>query len=308
MGRRGKGRRDRVDGILLLSKPAGLSSNQALQRVKYRLNAEKAGHTGSLDPAATGLLPLCFGEATKVSAFLLDADKAYRVVARLGRRMDSGDATGSVVEEADVPVMTESEWRAVLDSFLGDTTQVPPMYSALKKDGKRLYELARKGEEVEREPRPVHISKIELLELAGRRLVFRVRCSKGTYVRTLVEDLAAKAGTVAYTHSLHREAVGQFDEVDCVDWVTANSLDADTLKGLLLGADRALGFMPRLDLDAPDSERFMQGQAVSGPVEPGLVRLYNESNDFLGVGESDEDGRVSPKRVFRLPPASAAPV
>ncbi|MEM1174249.1 MAG: tRNA pseudouridine(55) synthase TruB [Pseudomonadota bacterium] len=308
MGRRGKGRRDRVDGILLLSKPAGLSSNQALQRVKYRLNAEKAGHTGSLDPAATGMLPLCFGEATKVSAFLLDADKAYRVVARLGRRTDSGDATGAVVEEADVPALSEDDWCDVLASFLGDTTQIPPMYSALKKDGKRLYELARKGEEVEREPRPVHISQIELLELAGRRLVFRVRCSKGTYVRTLVEDLAAKAGTVAYTHSLHREAVGEFEELDSVDWVTANSQEPQALKGLLLPADRALRFMPRLDLDGADSERFMQGQAVIGQVEPGLVRLYNASNDFLGVGESDEAGRVSPKRVFRLPPASAAPV
>ena len=308
MGRRGKGRRDRVDGILLLSKPAGLSSNQALQRVKYRLNAEKAGHTGSLDPAATGMLPLCFGEATKVSAFLLDADKAYRVVARLGRRTDSGDATGSVVEEADVPAMGEDDWREVLASFLGDTTQVPPMYSALKKDGKRLYELARKGEEVEREPRPVHISLIELLEFKGRRLVFRVRCSKGTYVRTLVEDIAKKAGTVAYTHSLHRESVGTFDEVDSVDWVRAQALEPEDLKALLLPPDTALQFMPGLSLTSGESERFVSGQAVSGTVEPGLVRLYNEADEFLGVGESDGAGSVSPKRVFRLAPASASPV
>ncbi len=308
MGRRGKSRRDRVDGILLLSKPAGLSSNQALQRVKYRLNAEKAGHTGSLDPAATGMLPLCFGEATKVSAFLLDADKAYRVVARLGKRTDSGDATGQVVEEADVPAMNEDDWREVLESFLGDTTQVPPMYSALKKDGKRLYELARKGEEVEREPRPVHISLIELLEFKGRRLVFRVRCSKGTYVRTLVEDIAKKAGTVAYTHSLHRESVGTFDEVDSVDWARAQTLEPEELKALLLPPDTALQFMPGLALDAGDSERFVSGQAVSGTVEPGLVRLYNEADEFLGVGESDGAGSVSPKRVFRLAPASASPV
>ncbi len=308
MGRRGKGRRDRVDGILLLSKPAGLSSNQALQRVKYRLNAEKAGHTGSLDPAATGMLPLCFGEATKVSAFLLDADKAYRVVARLGKRTDSGDATGAVVEEADVPAMSEDDWRNVLEAFLGDTTQVPPMYSALKKDGKRLYELARRGEEVEREPRPVHISRIELLEFAGLRLVFRVRCSKGTYVRTLVEDVAKKAGTVAYTHSLHRESVGAFDEAASVDWARAQTLEPGDLKALLLPPDTALQFMPGLSLADDDSARFVSGQAVSGTVEPGLVRLYNEADEFLGVGESDGTGSVSPKRVFRLAPASASPV
>ncbi|MEM9689787.1 MAG: tRNA pseudouridine(55) synthase TruB [Pseudomonadota bacterium] len=308
MGRRGKSRRERVDGILLLSKPPGLSSNQALQRIKYRLNAEKAGHTGSLDPAATGLLPLCFGEATKISAYLLDADKVYRVVARLGRRTDSGDATGAFIAESNVPALSEDDWREVLNGFLGDTTQVPPMYSALKKDGKRLYELARKGEEVEREPRPVNISRIELLEFAGRRLVFRVCCSKGTYVRTLVEDIAAKAGTLAYTHSLHREAVGAFEELRAVDWVTANTLEPDELKRRLLPPDQALAFMPRLDLTGRDSERFVSGQAVSGSTTPGFVRLYNESDEFLGVGESDATGTVAPKRVFRLSPDSSAPL
>ena len=197
-----------VDGVLLLNKPAGLTSNQALQRVKRLLRAKKAGHTGSLDPSATGMLPLCFGEATKVCAFLLDADKSYRVTAKLGTATDTGDADGAATATADVPVLSAEDWRGILNSFLGESMQVPPMYSALKKDGTRLYKLARKGEVVEREPRPIRVKEIELLEIAGQRLVFRVRCSKGTYVRTLVEDIAREAGTVAHTARLHRETVG----------------------------------------------------------------------------------------------------
>ena len=166
-----------VDGVLLLNKPAGLTSNQALQRVKRLYRAKKAGHTGSLDPAATGMLPVCFGEATKVCAFLLDADKSYRVTARLGSSTDTGDATGAETGTAPVPELGADEWRGILESFLGESLQVPPMYSALKQGGKRLYELARKGETVERQPRPIRIDAIELLEIAGSRLVFRVHCS-----------------------------------------------------------------------------------------------------------------------------------
>ena len=184
-----KSRREAIDGVLLLNKPAGLSSNQALQRVKGMLNARKAGHTGSLDPAATGMLPLCFGEATKVCAFLLNADKTYRVSAKLGISTDTGDAEGNETGQEPVPEMGAEDWDAILQGFRGESMQVPPMYSALKKDGKRLYELARKGLSVEREPRPIRIDEIELLESAGTRLVFRVRCSKGTYIRSLVEDL-----------------------------------------------------------------------------------------------------------------------
>ncbi len=221
-------RYETVDGVLLLNKPAGLTSNQALQRVKRLYRAKKAGHTGSLDPAATGMLPLCFGEATKVCAFLLDADKSYRVTAKLGSRTDTGDATGAVTETAKVPELDADDWREVLESFQGDSLQVPPMYSALKQGGKRLYELARKGETVERKPRPIRIDAIELLEIAGSRLVFRVHCSKGTYVRTLVEDIAAKAGTVAHTASLHRETVGEFRAADMLDMGT---LEADAEAG-----------------------------------------------------------------------------
>ena len=178
MSKAKRSRSEPVDGLLLLNKPAGLTSNQALQKVKRLLGASKAGHTGSLDPAATGMLPLCFGEATKVCAYLLDADKTYRVQAKLGSRTDTGDATGSVTETAEVPDLSPGDWSVILQGFLGESMQVPPMYSALKKGGKRLYELARKGETVEREPRPIRIDAIELLEAVGIRLVFRVRCSK----------------------------------------------------------------------------------------------------------------------------------
>ncbi|HSN52585.1 MAG TPA: tRNA pseudouridine(55) synthase TruB, partial [Woeseiaceae bacterium] len=237
--------------MLLLNKPAGLTSNQALQRVKRLLNARKAGHTGSLDPAATGMLPLCFGEATKVCAFLLDADKTYRVTAKLGTATDTGDATGSVVESADVPEMTAAEWDAVLQRFHGESLQVPPMYSALKKDGKRLYELARKGETVERAPRPIRIDEIELLEAAGTRLVFRVHCSKGTYVRSLVEDIARAAGTVAHTARLHRETVADFGAGEMLDLQALEDAAAEgpaALRDSLLPPDRALTGLPAVTL------------------------------------------------------------
>jgi len=207
-------RRRAVDGVVVLNKPTGLTSNAALQRVKRLLRAKKAGHTGSLDPSATGMLPLCFGEATKASAFLLDADKTYRVVARLGAATDTGDADGTVVDTADVPARSPEEWSAILSGFLGESEQIPPMYSALKQGGRRLYELARQGETVERAPRRIEISMIELLEAAGTRLVFRVTCSKGTYIRTLVEDIARTGGTVAHTRRLHRESVAGFSPAE----------------------------------------------------------------------------------------------
>ena len=302
----GRGRQDRseaVDGVLLLNKPAGLTSNQALQKVKRLLNARKAGHTGSLDPAATGMLPLCFGEATKVCAFLLDADKTYRVTARLGSATDTGDATGAVIETADVPSLTAEEWDAVLQGFHGESMQVPPMYSALKKDGKRLYELARKGETVERKPRPIRIDAIELLEAAGTRIVFRVRCSKGTYVRSLVEDIARAAGTVAHTARLHRETVAEFGADEMVDLESLEQTAADgpaPLRESLLPPDRALAGLPEVIVTAADAERFCGGQAVPAGAGPsqGLVRVYGERQDFLGVGEISGNGTVAPRRVF----------
>ncbi len=297
------GRFETVDGLLLLNKPAGLTSNQALQRVKRLLNAKKAGHTGSLDPAATGMLPLCFGEATKVSAYLLDADKTYRVTARLGTSTDTGDADGAVTGHADVPPLSADDWDAVLQGFLGESMQVPPMYSALKKKGKRLYELARKGEVVERAPRPIRIDTIELLEIAGERLVFRVQCSKGTYVRALVEDIANKAGTVAHTARLHRESVGDFRSGDMLDMAQLEKeaeAGPEGVRRLLLPPDTALTALPAVELDAAGAVAFCSGRRVAVAEDglPGLARTYGPAHEFLGVGHLSEGGNLAPKRVF----------
>jgi tRNA pseudouridine55 synthase len=298
-------RSEAIDGVLLLNKPAGLTSNQALQRVKRLLRAKKAGHTGSLDPAATGMLPLCFGEATKVCAYLLDADKTYRVTAKLGVATDTGDADGTVTSTKPVPPLSREEWEGILQGFMGQSEQIPPMYSALKKDGERLYTLARKGLQVEREARSIRIDAIELLELADTRLVFRVRCSKGTYVRSLVEDIAAKGGTVAHTARLHRENVAGFEADTMLELPVAEALvksGCEALRERLMPADVALRKMPAVDVDEEAVARFRAGQRVSAGRSSGigLVRVYGpgEKPDFLGVGEFAADGTVAPKRVF----------
>jgi tRNA pseudouridine55 synthase len=296
-----------VNGLLLLNKPAGLTSNQALQKVKRLLNAKKAGHTGSLDPAATGMLPLCFGEATKICAYLLAADKSYRVTARLGEATDTGDADGKVVETAAVPELTDKDWQRIFSRFIGEIEQVPPMYSALKKDGKRLYELARQGQVVDRDPRRIHIYEMQLLEARDERLVFRVRCSKGTYVRTLVEDIAKAGATVAHTAALHRETVGDFRANDMLDLPAAEELAAtgpQALREHLLPADRALQQWPERRIGADAARRFNDGQSIivsaaDTGAATGHVRVYAGANGFLGVGELTGDGMLTPRRIFR---------
>lgn len=297
-----------VNGLFLLNKPAGLTSNQALQRVKRLMRARKGGHTGSLDPAATGMLPLCFGEATKICAYLLDADKRYRVTARLGEATDTGDADGKTVETAAVPDLEADDWRRLAQDFVGEITQIPPMYSALKHDGKRLYELARRGEVVERKPRRVCIDEIDILEARGQRLVMRVRCSKGTYIRTLVEDLARAAGTLAHTAALHREAVGDFDSDGMLDLAGAEKLaesGVETLRARLLPADAALLGWPGHTLSEASVAPFCGGQAVAREgddeaADARLVRVYAPSGRFLGIGERIGHRRLAPRRIFRL--------
>ncbi|MGI9220153.1 MAG: tRNA pseudouridine(55) synthase TruB [Woeseiaceae bacterium] len=296
-------RREVVDGLLLLNKPAGLSSNQALQRVKWLLNAKKAGHTGSLDPAATGMLPLCFGEATKVCPYLLNADKTYRVSAKLGSSTDTGDAEGKELISVAVPEKSESQWNDILQGFVGESEQIPPMYSALKKDGKRLYELARKGVTVEREPRPIRVDSIDLLEAAGSRLVFRVACSKGTYIRVLVEDIAKAAGTVAHTARLHREVVGDFRSDDMLDLSALEAAaedGAESVRQFLQSPDIALAGYPSVTVSEEQGQRFQAGMALAGLSDGllGLVRVYTAPSNFLGIGEAAKDGSVAPRRVF----------
>lgn len=299
-----KRRADAVDGLLLLDKPSGMTSNRALQTVRRLLNARKAGHTGSLDPAATGMLPLCFGEATKVCAYLLNADKSYRVTAKLGIATNTGDADGKETSTAAVPDLSADDWDAILQGFSGESTQIPPMFSALKKNGKRLYELARRGETVERDPRPVRINEIRLLEIAGSRLVFRVSCSKGTYIRVLVEDIARVAGTVAHTARLHRESVGDFAAVDMLDMATVEGLaaqDIEALRAKLLPPDVALASMQMVSISAAEAANFSAGQSVeiAAAQTSGLTRVYGAGRKFIGVGEVTRDGQLAPRRVFQ---------
>lgn len=304
MARGMKRHADPVDGLLLLNKPSGMTSNRALQMVRRLLNARKAGHTGSLDPAATGMLPLCFGEATKVCAYLLNADKSYRVTVKLGTATDTGDADGKETKTAAVPELSEESWNEILQGFCGESTQIPPMYSALKKDGQRLYVLARQGITVEREPRSIRVDEIRLLEFAGTRLVFRVACSKGTYIRVLVEDIAQKAGTVAHTARLHRESVGDFESADMLDMAALEALAEQGLapiRAKLLPADIALADMPEVSIDSDGAERFCGGQAVATECEGriGLARVYEAGDRFLGIGELSDDGSLAPRRVFQ---------
>lgn len=305
MGRRRHSGRP-ITGILLLDKPLGLSSNDALQRVKRYYRAAKAGHTGSLDPLATGLLPCCLGDSTKFSAFLLDADKRYRVRVKLGEITTTGDAEGEVIAQASVDHVTEARLREVLAGFLGSIAQLPPMFSAVKHQGQRLYELARQGLEVERQPRPIEIHTLDLLAFALPEIELDVHCSKGTYVRTLAEDIGRELGCGAYVTALRRTGVGPYTEPD-VTFVTGEQIaalaeaeDFAALDALLLPLDSALGHCPALKLSADTAFYLGQGQAVLVPQAPtaGLVRLYDPSAHFLGVGEIRDDGKVQPKRLI----------
>ncbi|MBK1701169.1 tRNA pseudouridine(55) synthase TruB [Thiococcus pfennigii] len=304
MGRRRRPGRD-VSGILLLDKPAGLTSNAALQRVKYLYRAAKAGHTGSLDPLATGLLPLCFGAATKFSAFLLDADKRYRVRVRLGETTSTADAEGEVIATAPVDGVDEAALRAALAEFLGPIEQLPPMYSAVKHQGERLYKLARQGIEVERQARAVTIFSIELCGFALPDFEMEVHCSKGTYVRSLAEDIGNRLGCGGHVVALRRTGVGPYRD-DGATFVTIEDVEQaaeqgpEALDALLLPLDSTLGHWPAVRLSEDAAFYLRQGQAVLVPRAPleGLVRLYDPSNRFIGVGEVLDDGKVQPKRLF----------
>jgi len=293
-----------VRGILLLDKPRGLTSNRALQRVKRLYGAAKAGHTGSLDPLATGMLPICFGAATRLGSFLLDAEKAYRVTARFGVATDTGDADGTVTERLDEPRPTAVALRDALRRFLGEIDQVPPMYSALKRDGKRLYELARRGVVVEREPRRVTIFELAFERYDWPHAELYVRCSKGTYVRSLVVDLAAALGTVAHVAELRRVAVAPFGgepmaTLEMLDEV-AETRGMAGLDALLLPADRALVSWPGVVLSATAAARIEHGQAIAAeePWPIGRVKIYREPREFLAIGEVTPDRRLAPHRVF----------
>lgn len=291
-----------VSGILLLDKPLGWSSNTALQRVKRIFEAEKAGHTGSLDPLATGMLPVCLGEATKVSAFLLDSDKEYRVRLAVGVRTATGDAEGPPVATGPARISREV-LESALQAWRGPILQVPPMYSALKHQGRRLYELARAGKEVPRPPRRVEIKALEIEEFAGTAPVLRVRCSKGTYIRTLVEDIARSAGTEAHVAELRRLAVAPFPTERMVDLAAlerAAGAGQTALDGLLRPVDEALLALPSVILAPLEAIRLRQGQGIECTAnrDPGLVRLYGPDGAFVGIGERLPGARLVPRRLM----------
>lgn len=292
-----------VNGILLLDKPPGLTSNAALQVVKRLYRARKAGHTGSLDPLATGLLPICFGDATKISGFLLDADKHYLVRCQLGIRTTTGDAEGEVIENRLVVDVDTARLHRVLEGFLGSIDQIPPMYSALKHKGERLYNLARQGVEVEREARTITIHALELLSLEGTSAALRVHCSKGTYVRTLVEDIGAVLGCGAHVSGLRRTGVGPFDDSNLMDMDKLGTCAEEgyaRLDSLLLPIEDGLAQWPGVRLSGDAAFYMRQGQPVQVPQAPteGWVRLYEGERQFMGMGEVLDDGRVAPRRLM----------
>ena len=294
-----------MHGIVVLDKALGGSSNHALQLVKRLFDANKAGHTGALDPLATGVLPLCLGEATKVSQFLLDSDKAYRARIKLGVRTDTADSEGEVIETADAGAVTEAQIKSALTQFEGDIEQVPPMYSALKRDGQPLYKLAREGKTVEREPRAITVYSIELTDFdpQSQELEIEVDCSKGTYIRTIADDLGQIIGCGAHIIALRRLKAGAFtlaDSQSLEELEAAKQAGGFTaIDAMLMPMDKAIDTLPAVHLPAYTAQFLKQGQAVqvNKPPADGLLRLY-EDEEFIGIGVIDVDGKVAPKHLI----------
>jgi tRNA pseudouridine55 synthase len=298
-------------GILLLDKPVGLSSNAALQRVRRALGLDKAGHVGSLDPLATGMLPICLGEATKIAGDVLAGRKCYRFTIGLGSRTATGDTEGSVVETAAVPTLDDGAIETAIQRFRGPQTQVPPMYSALKRDGQPLYKLARAGVEVEREARDIEIFELRLLGFTSSDIEIQAICSKGTYIRVLAEDIAKALGTCGHVTALRREYVEPFDNepMETLESVIRAREEGGWPK--VLPADWPLGHLPKVAVSAVQTARLLHGQAVpidsvAVAADPRLrdaaprIRLYDDGGRFLGIGEADGTGTVQPRRLFVL--------
>ena len=292
-----------IHGVFLLDKPQGMSSNDIMQKVKRIFQANKAGHTGALDPLATGMLPICLGEATKFSQFLLDADKRYLVTAKLGERTDTSDAEGQIVETHEVKVKTP-EILTALEQFRGDILQVPTMFSALKHNGKPLYEYARQGITVEREARPITIFELNFIEYNAPYLTLEVHCSKGTYIRTLVDDLGEALGCGAHVTMLRRTAVADYPTEKMLDWNALQALaepqDLSLLDALLLPIDTAVAKLPTLTLNESQTQGIGFGQRIKFDNLnrlQGQVRLFSHENRFLGVAMIDENNVIRPQRL-----------
>ncbi|MDR5861159.1 tRNA pseudouridine(55) synthase TruB [Halomonas eurihalina] len=299
-----------VNGVLLLDKPQGASSNHALQRARRLFQAQKAGHTGTLDPMATGLLPVCFGEATKFSSFLLDADKVYRTRVELGTITDSGDAEGEVVERREVPVLDEAGLRETLRGFIGEIDQVPPMYSALKHQGRKLYELAREGKTVERAARRVTVYDARLLACEKAAFEMEVRVSKGTYIRTLAEDIGQALGCGGHISGLRRLKTGPFEGEGMLSLEALEGLTGDAAQDeALLPVDVLVAHLPRRDMSASGARCLRFGQAATGEAgglpADSLTRLYH-GDAFLGLGVVTAAGDIAPRRLLSSAVAGSA--
>jgi tRNA pseudouridine55 synthase len=293
-----------INGVLLLDKPIGFSSNQALQKVKWLFQAAKAGHTGTLDPLATGLLPICLGEATKFAQYVTDADKTYIATVKFGATTTTGDAEGEVIAISDVR-FTRAQLESACQSFHGEISQVPPMYSALKFEGKALYEYAREGVDIERQSRLVTISNITITQFDKDVATITVKCSKGTYIRTLAEDIGNVLGSGAHLIGLRRIETAGYELADAI---TIEQLEqkiketpVEALGALLLPIDSVIAYLPAVTLNADAAHYLMQGQAVwvSGKVPHGEIRLFDDNARFLGLGFLQEDGKIAPKRLMR---------
>ena len=289
-----------IDGALLLDKPLGASSNFVLQKCKKLLEARKAGHAGTLDPLASGLLIALFGEATKFAGLLLDSEKEYLATVKLGATTSTGDTEGEVLETRPVSV-TQGQVRQALDRFRGEIDQVPPMHSALKRDGVPLYKLARKGESVERQPRRVRILELELLDFRSPLIELRVRCSKGTYVRALAEDIGAALGTGAHLAALRRTGSGRFRVDDAIALPALEAMALSQRRGRLLPVDSLLSQLPRVELDAASEARLRNGQALQISALPeGVSAVYGAGGGLIGLGRA-ESGTLRPLRLTQVP-------
>ena len=304
-----------VSGVLLIDKPQGMTSQQVVSKVKYLLKSDvhdskKAGHTGTLDPMATGLLPICLGEATKFSHYQLDAIKSYQAIIKLGEQTDTGDAEGQIIATIPVPHVTQAMLQSVTEQFLGEIMQVPPMYSALKKDGKKLYELAREGIEVERTARPLTIYELSLTPLSDQQLQLTVTCSKGTYVRVLAEDIAKALGTVGHLTALRRIQTGDFEIANAITLADFAALDVAARFDKLLAVDACIHSLPSLLLDDSQSKRIRQGQRLNvkatmltqqmNLTANQTIRLFDDHQQFLGTGLLEPNGRLQPMKLVNL--------
>lgn len=289
-----------INGILLLKKPKNMTSNGALQKVKHLFGAKKAGHTGSLDPLATGMLPICFGEATKFSQYLLESNKYYQVTIKLGVKTTTGDAEGEVIARRSADHVSAQTITALLPKFRGNIQQIPPMYSAIKHQGKPLYELARQGIEIERAPRAVTIFELQLENMQDDHVELYVHCSKGTYIRTLAEDIGDQLGCGAYVVGLHRMSVTPYENAIMYDLAELENMPREMLRQYLLPVETSVKHLPAVHLSNSAVFYLRTGQAVRVSNAPlnGLVQLYSDETKFMGVGEILEDNRVTPRRLI----------